>query len=114
MNNSTLVPDCHNQGKSLRTNRPAGNARGVMNESSPPPAPGRQLLCSEPCLYNLYRESDGTYVLEAEVNRTASYTIKLALSDEEIAHYQAGGAAYVMSLALRVDSFPEHYRARAL
>ena len=74
----------------------------------------RQLLASEPCLYTLHRETDGTHVLETEVNRSASYSIRFKLNDAELAQYAQEGDAFLRTLALRVDSFPDSFRERAL
>lgn len=74
----------------------------------------RQLLCSEDCLFDLYLEADGAYVMQAEVNRAASFSIKFRLSDDEAAQFRREGASFARTLALRVDSFPDHFAGRAI
>ena len=76
--------------------------------------PSRQLLCSEACLFDLYLEADGTFVMQAEVNRAASFSIKFRLSDDEAAQFRREGVPFARTLALRVDSFPDHFAGRAI
>ena len=82
--------------------------------SHPSKQSSRQRLCSEPCLFELFLEADGTYIMEAEVNRAATFTIKFRLSTEEVAQFQSEGEAFAKTLALRVDSFPDHFNERAI
>ena len=82
--------------------------------SHPSKQSSRRRLCSEPCLFELFLETDGTYVMEAEVNRSATFTIKFRLSAEEVAKFQREGEAFAKTLALRVDSFPDHFNERAM
>jgi len=77
-------------------------------------ATGPRLLCSEHCLYDLFLEPDGSYVMTAEVNRSASFTIKFRLNEQEADSFKKDGAKFAQNLALRVDSSPEHFRDRAL
>ena len=74
----------------------------------------RTLVCSESSLYELYLEASGAYVLQAEVNRSTSYTMVLQLSDAEVAQFERDGASFLRTLALQIDSFPESFRDRAL
>jgi hypothetical protein len=83
-------------------------------DSAPSPHTGRRLVYSEDCLYEVFQEPDDSYVMTAEVNRSASFTITFRLNEEESALLQREGAKFAQSLALRVDSSPEFFRDRAI
>ena len=85
-----------------------------IQDSAQPLPTSRRLVCSEHCLYDLFQEQDGSYVMTAEVNRSASFTIKFRLNAQEAESFEKEGAKFAQSLALRVDSSPEYFRDRAL
>ena len=85
-----------------------------IQDSAQPLPTSRLLVCSEHCLYDLFLEPDGSYVMTAEVNRSASFTIKFRLDERETALFEKEGAKFAQSLALKVDSSPEYFRDRAL
>ncbi len=74
----------------------------------------RKLVCSEASLYHLYLEPSGTYILQAEVNRSATYSVSFSLNADEVAAFELQGPAFAQELALRVDSDPDSFRSRAI
>lgn len=84
------------------------------HNTSQPAGIGGELLCMEPCLYRLTLEVDGSYAMQAEVNRSACFSIRFRLDSHEEAQFKKEGATFAHALALRVDSFPEHFIDRAI